>query len=260
MIARPDAVDARAVDRFSREGTLLLGGAYAILLQVADPVVAAAVEQYSDFASRPLHRLHNTLTFVYGVMLGSPAEAAIVAKATTATHARIPAANDPAHQLWVAATLYETAMRVHERIHGSIGEPERAAVLAAYSRLATCLNVSPASWPASPAEFAAYWSAAVNELEVGSAARQVAYDLFHPTTAPLWLRAILPLTSLLTASLLDPTLRDAYGMPWSRARERRAAAAWSCIRALTLMLPQRVLTAPSRRYLARVTAMLNRAS
>jgi uncharacterized protein (DUF2236 family) len=253
-------VRASLVDRLSREGTLLLGGGRAILLQVADPVVGAAVATHSNFANRPIDRLHNTLTFVYGVMLGTPAEAAIVARVTTRAHARIPGANDPDRQLWVAATLYDTAVRVYERLHGPIPPADADLVLASYARLGTALEVPATAWPASTAAFAAYWSAAVAALQVGPHARQVAHDLFHPVTAPPWLRALLPLANLLTASLLDPAVRDAYGMPWSPTRERHAAAAWTVIRAVTRVLPQRALTAPSRRYLARVRAMLSRAS
>ena len=251
---------ADPVDRLSRDGTLLLGGAYAILLQVADPVIGAVVAAHSNFANRTVDRLHNTLTFVYGVMLGTPAEAEIVAKVTARAHSRIPGANDPDRQLWVAATLYGTAVRVYERVHGPMDPIDAEVVLASYARLGTSLQVPAASWPSSATEFAAYWASAVANLKVGPHAKQVAHDLFHPTKPPPWLRAVLPLANLLTASLLDPPLRDAYGMPWSRARERRANAAWAFIRGITRVLPQRVLTAPSRHYLARVRAMLSRAS
>jgi uncharacterized protein (DUF2236 family) len=229
-------------------------------LQVADPVVGAAVAAHSSFADRPINRLHNTLTFVYGVMLGSPAEAAVVARVTTHAHRRIAGANDPDRQLWVAATLYDTAVRVYERLHGPLAPHDAEAVLAGYARLGTSLEVPESSWPSTTAGFADYWNSTVPTLEVGADARRVAHDLFHPTTAPLWLRAVLPLASLLTASLLEPRLRDAYGMPWSRHRERRADTAWAVIRAITRVLPQRALTAPSRRYLARVRAMVSRAS
>ena len=250
---------ADIVDRLSREGTLLLGGGRAILLQVADPVVGAAVAAHSDFANRPVDRLHNTLTFVYGVMLGTPTEVASVAKVTNGAHSRIPGANDPDRQLWVAATLYDTAVRVYERLHGPLSPPDAEAVLASYAKLGTSLRVPLASWPSSRAGFDAYWSSTVSALEVGTHARQVARDLFHPTTAPMWLRAALPVANLLTASLLDPELRDAFGMPWTAARARRAAVAWNVIRAIARVLPERALTAPSRRYLARVRRF-NRAS
>ena len=251
---------ADAADRLSREGTLLIGGGRAILLQVADPVVGAAVATHSNFANRPIDRLHNTLTFVYGVMLGTPAEAVVVARVTAHAHRRIPGANHPDRQLWVAATLYDTAVRVYERLHGQLSGSDAEVVLASYARLGTSLEVPGSSWPSTIAEFSDYWSATVSTLEVGAHARQVAHDLFHPATAPLWLRVVLPLADLLTASLLEPSLRDAYGMTWNRDRERRANAVWAVIRGITRVLPQRALTAPSRRYLARVRAMLSRAS
>lgn len=249
-------MSADVVERFSRDGTLLLGGLRAILLQVADPVVAAAVAEHSNFANRPLSRLNNTLTFVYGVMLGTPDEAALVAKYTRRAHARIPEANDPDRQLWVAATLYQTALRVYERAHAPLSPTDAQAVLSSYAALGTSLEVPLDRWPATRALFDEYWTDAVAALEVGPAARQVAYDLFHPVTAPRWMRAALPLAALLTADLLGAPLREAYGMPWSRHRARRASAAWSLIRVLVRVLPARVLTAPSRRYLASLRARM----
>jgi len=242
------------VDRFSREGTLLLGGMRAILLQVADPVVGDAVAEHSNFANRPLDRLNNTLTFVYGVMLGTDAEAALVAKYTRRAHARIPQARDPDRQLWVAATLYQTAVRVYERVHRRLSPADAQAVLTSYARLGTVLEVPRDRWPATPELFTEYWTDAVAALEVGSPARQVARDLFHPTTAPWWLRAALPLVALLTADLLDAPLREAYGMRFSRHRARRASAAWAVIRVVVRILPAHLLAAPSRHYLARLRA------
>ena len=58
--------------------------------------------------------------------------------------------------------------------------------------------------------------------------------------------------SLLTADLLGAELRQAYRMPWSRHRARRASAAWGVIRALVWILPAHALAAPSRYYLKRL--------
>lgn len=246
------------LESFSGEGTLLLGGGRAILLQVADPVVGDAVAEHSDFAHRPLERLHNTLTFVYGVMLGTPAEAELVARMTTAAHRRIPAANDPERQLWVAATLYDSAVRVYEKVHGPLSPADAASVLDSYAALGTALEVPAELWPDSPEAFERYWMDAVASLSVGDAARHVAHDLFHPITAPLWLRAALPLASLFTGSLLDPALRTALNLPWTRGHDRRAAVAWALVRALARVLPSRLLSAPARYYLRRLRALAAR--
>ena len=246
-----------ALDRFSRDGSLLLGGGRAILLQVADPVVGVAVADHSDFSRQPVRRLHNTLTFVYGVMLGTPEQAAAVARLTARAHAAIPGGDDPHRQLWVAATLYDTAVRVYERLHGPLDPTDAELVLAAYATLGTSLEVPLELWPASRAEFDAYWVDAVARLEVGPAGRRVAHDLFHPASAPLWLRAALPLAELLTASLLPPTLRAAYGLRWSPCRRRRARLAWGVVRLAARVLPDRLLAAPSRYYLRRLRGLMD---
>ena len=243
-----------AVERFATEGVLIAGGARAILLQIADPVVGAGVARHSDFANRPLDRLRNTLTFSYAVVLGTPEEARLVAGHVDRAHAGIPGATDPAHQLWVAATLYDTAVRVHDLVFGPLDEQTADNVLDAYSALGTALQVPRVDWPVDRAAFGGYWSANMAALEVGDDARRVAHDLFHPTTAPWWLRAALPLANLLTASLLDPPLREAYGMPWSVARARRARAAWRVIRAVVRVLPPRLRRWPARHTLARLRA------
>ncbi|MES1170192.1 MAG: oxygenase MpaB family protein, partial [Leifsonia sp.] len=60
---------ARSFEEYAADGVLVLGGAAAILLQVADPVVARGVAEHSDFARRPMDRLRNTLRYVYAVGL-----------------------------------------------------------------------------------------------------------------------------------------------------------------------------------------------
>ena len=237
------------VERFAANGALIAGGACAILLQVADPVVGAAVARHSDFAHRPLDRLHNTLIFVYAVVLGTPEEAARVAGYVDRAHRGIPGATSPEHQLWVAATLYATAVQVHERLYGPVALPLREELLARYAPLATTLQVPAEDWPASVADFDAYWADAVASLEVSPEARGVAHDLFHPVTIPWWGRLVLPIVSALTASILTPSLRDAFGLP---AHPRRSAAAWNVARVVARIAPRRVREWPSRHYLRRI--------
>lgn len=239
------------VERFASNGALIAGGACAILLQVADPVVGSAVARHSDFAHRPLDRLHNTLTFVYAVVLGTPDEAARVAGYVDRAHRGIPGATDARHQLWVAATLYATAVQVHERLYGPAALPLREELLARYAPLATSLQVPAELWPTSVAAFDAYWVDAVARLDVTPEARGVAHDLFHPVTIPWWGRLALPFVAALTASLLTPSLRDAFGLP---AHPRRSAAAWSVARAAARLAPRRLREWPSRFYLRRLRA------
>ena len=96
------------------EGILLAGGAAAILLQLADPRVAAGVAAHSDFTERPLDRLHGTLTYLYVIAYGTEEERRRIARQVGDAHRPVAGARDPSLQLWVAATLYWTAARIHD--------------------------------------------------------------------------------------------------------------------------------------------------
>jgi uncharacterized protein (DUF2236 family) len=63
----PDAV----IRRVSGEGTILLGGGRALLLQLAHPAVAAGVADHSGFDADPLRRLRGTLQATYTIVFGT---------------------------------------------------------------------------------------------------------------------------------------------------------------------------------------------
>jgi uncharacterized protein (DUF2236 family) len=251
---RPLTMASDDVARYASDGVLIAGGARAILLQVADPAVASGVARHSDFANRPVARLRNTLTFAYAVVLGTPDDAARVSAFVNLAHVPVDRAEDQHLQLWVAATLYDTAATVHERVFGRADDRLEHAVYSDYAALGTALQMPAELWPASRDDFASYWAARVAGLYVTDDARQIARDLFAPVTAPLWLRAGLPLARLLTIDLLTPSLRDAYGFEWTERDRRRARRAWSVLRFLVRVTPHRLRSWPSRHYLRRLRA------
>ena len=202
---------ARIAD-VSDEAILLAGGGAAILQQLANPVVAAGVAGHSDFAERPLDRLHGTLTYLYVIVYGTPDEARRIAREVGRAHAPVPGARDDAPQLWVAATLYETARRVHELVLGEWDD----ALLADYAVVGTALGMPASSWPADPAAFAEYWRTAPRE--VGDTARGLARQLLRPRNVPLWTRMLMPAVRTVTAGLLEPELRAAYRLPFDQRR------------------------------------------
>jgi uncharacterized protein (DUF2236 family) len=69
----PEDSVARRVDR---ETFVLLGGHAALLMQVAHPLVAAGVDQHSDFRHHPLARLFRTLDTTLATVFGSGPAAA----------------------------------------------------------------------------------------------------------------------------------------------------------------------------------------
>ena len=245
---------SREVERWASDGVLIAGGARAILLQVGDPVVAAGVAKHSDFAHRPVERLRNTLTYAYAVVLGSPEDAAKVSAHVGRAHRPVRGASDAKLQLWVAATLYDTAVLVHARVFGATEGALADELYRSYAALGTSLAMPAELWPASRAAFHDYFEDRLETLEVTDDAQQIAHDLFAPVTAPRWLRAGLPLGRLLTIDLLPPSIRNAYGFEWTPSDQRRADRAWGVIRFLARVTPQRLRAWPYRHYLKRLRA------
>jgi uncharacterized protein (DUF2236 family) len=233
-------------ERYARDGALVLGGPAAILLQVADPVVARGVVQHSGFADDPMRRLRHTLGYIYGITLGDDSQAGRAAAFVDRAHAGVEGAADPDRQLWVAATLYRTGVDVHELLRGPMPAALADEVHAASAGLGTALQLPPGLWPADRAAFERYWMDAVAALEVGDDARAVARDVLHPRRVPLWVRAGMPLGRTLTAGLLPASIRDAYGLPWRPRAFRRAV--WVA-RLAARLTPRRLRELPSRRLL-----------
>jgi uncharacterized protein (DUF2236 family) len=249
--AAASATGGDALRQVASEAILLAGGARAILLQVAHPAIARGVDEHSDFAARPVDRLHATLRYVYAVTCGSEADRERAAEKVTRVHRQVVGpgydAGDPDLQLWVAATLYDTAIDIYERIFGGLPALQAEQVYRQYAVLGTALQMPAERWPADRAAFAAYWTATMDKLRVSDQARKIASDLLHPRVAAM--RPLAPAVRFATGGLLPPPLRNDYRLPWSPRRQRIFDL---MLRALALAYPRlpRVLRQlPPRYYL-----------
>ena len=207
------------------EAVLLAGGGRAILLQLANPAVGHAVADHSNFAADPLRRLRNTLTYVYALVFGTPQQVVAVRSMVQRAHAPVRSesydASDAGLQLWVAATLYDTAATLHARVYGPLDEASADAVYRDYAVVGTALGMPAALWPVDRQAFGHYWQAQLAQLEVDDRVRAVGAQLLHPTSGPLWMLALMPIARLVTTGLLPPALREAYALPWDERRQRR---------------------------------------
>jgi uncharacterized protein (DUF2236 family) len=247
------------------EAVLLAGGARAILLQIADPAVGRGVARHSDFAADPMRRLRNTLTYIYVIVYGSADDTARVTAMADAAHRSVrgtgpvrgagPApgdgydATDPESQLWVAATLYDTAITVYESVFGALTPEDADALYREYAVLGTALQVPPELWPDDRAAFHRYWNSQLARLRVTDDTRRVAHELLHSRAIPWWLRASMPLARLVTAGLLTPSLRVAFELPWDARRQRRYERAMRVVAAVYPRLPRSIRHWPMRHYL-----------
>ncbi|GAB3611978.1 oxygenase MpaB family protein [Humibacter ginsengisoli] len=243
---------------------MLAGGGCAILLQLAHPSVGRGVAEHSDFASRPYDRLIGTLTYVTAVACGTEEDVRTVHRAVGRAHAPVhgpadsdtPAysAFDPDLQLWVTATLYWTAVRVHERVFGALDAASADRFYREFAAVGTSLQLPHDAWPVTRDDFDRYWDDALRRLMVLPAARVVSRELLRAEHAPLWMRLIMPWARLATVALLPESLRSQYGLVLSERNRRRYERMMSLTAALYPRLPLRVRHIVRDRLLHRLRA------
>ncbi len=241
------------------ESVLLAGAGRAILLQLANPAVGRGVARHSNFAADPLRRLHATLSYVYALTNGTPAQQRLVKARVQRAHLpvkggpgpRHPAydAGDPALQLWVAATLYESAMQIYDAVFPALAPDIADAVYRDYAVLGTALGMPGPLWPATRADFCNYWNESLCGLDVDDSVRRVARELLSANNAPPWIKLLMPLVRFLTVGLLPPSVRELYGFPWSPPKDRLLRRICAMASILVRITPVWIRHAPMRHYL-----------
>jgi uncharacterized protein (DUF2236 family) len=221
----PDTVSWRV----NREGVVLAGGGRALLLQVAHPQVAAGVEQHSNYQSEPWGRLYRTLDTTFKITFGDAETSARASARLQGRHRTVRGtddtgaaydARDPALLLWVWATLVESAVVVYERCVAPLSRADRERHYEEQQLFALACGIPDGGWPDGLDAFEDYYATMLaDELRVTAAARAVAHAIVHPRL-PGPLRPAMAPNTLLTAGLLPPALRAAYGLAWSPRRER----------------------------------------
>src|SRR4029453_5850147 len=118
-----------------REVTVLFGGARALLLQAAHPLVVAGVNQTGMYERNPWKRLQRTLVLQYTLTFGTKAEAHAAAERINDIHERIHGidpltgraydALDPHLLLWVHACLVDSALLFERLTVGKLDDAGR---------------------------------------------------------------------------------------------------------------------------------------
>jgi len=232
--------------KLGAESVLLLGGGRALLLEIAHPLVAAGVALHSRFREDPLGRLQRTLDAMSAIAFRDRPAALEAARRVARAHARVrgrlahgagrfPAGTaysgqDPELMLWVWATLVDTALVVTDRFVGPLALEARESYYADQRVVARVLGIPAEILPADHAGFDAYFDGmlAGDALAVTNTAREIASAVLDP---PVRLPAT-GVARLVTAGLLPVRLREAFGLAWDAARERRLAGLCASARAL----------------------------
>jgi uncharacterized protein (DUF2236 family) len=256
LVPRPGSVTWR----IAGDGRLLAGAGYALLLQVAHPVVGAGVAQHSDYRSDPWGRLWRTLDYVNLSVFGGPEAAGEIGRRTRAMHKRIKGvrpdgeryhALEPEAFAWVHATLAHSILRSHELfgVRPTAWEQER--FYADWRRIGRLIGVRERDLPAGLAEFNRYFDRMVDEVLVDN---ETVHGVLETLVAPAkpdvpmlsdaaWRVLRLPAARagrLITSGMLGPKLRARFGLPWTGADHAQFTVLSAASRASGPVLPRRM--------------------
>jgi uncharacterized protein (DUF2236 family) len=243
----------------NREPIIIAGWGRAILLQLAHPAVAAAVNDHSYFRGSlrsSFRRLHSSVRAMLSITFGDTDEMIAAAAAINAIHDRVrgpvsaePTANkpgpraceaysahDPELQRWVHATLLESILFTYELLVRPLSVCERDRYCYEAAIMEPLLGM-PAGWlPRDSAQLEAYMREmlAGGSIVVTHSSRALARAVLYP---PRWYVAwpAFRLIQVLTIGSLPPSIRQAYEFEW-RAHDVRAFARWTALVRTSLRL------------------------
>jgi uncharacterized protein (DUF2236 family) len=255
----PDSVSWKV----HREVTVLFGGARALLMQAAHPLVVAGANQTAMYERNPWKRLQRTLILTYTMTFGTKADADAAAGKINEVHTRINGidpitgkrydALDPELLLYVHACLVDSALLFEELTVGALDDDgrdrfHREQMLAAE----LCLvprDLIPPTVPALRAWLADFEDR--GELQVTDGARRVLDLFFEPPAEAEW-RPVLRGVSRLAYGTLPPGVREMYGMPFGPVKRGAMRAGFPVIRAARPLLPPKFrFIAPYQDFLLR---------
>lgn len=253
----------------NREAVVVLGWGRAILLQLAHPLVAAGVSEFSGFHTARggyLQRARHTVGAMLTLTFGTPAEADRVIDRINAIHRRVHGvlrepvgrfaagtrydATDPDLLAWVHVTLLDSILQAYDAFVRPLTAAERDAFCAESAPMVARLGVPAERLPSTGAALSAQFAAMIasGDLAVGSQARQVAAALLSPSIGPA--TPMFAIARDITVGLLPPDIRAAYGFAWDDVREQKWRRRVRLVRGLRGLLPPLLYEWPAARTAA----------
>jgi uncharacterized protein (DUF2236 family) len=239
----------------------MLGGTAAVLLQVAHPLVAAGVDQHSDFRRDPFGRFHRTANTSLEAVFGDTRRARRAigridgrhhAVRGTAADGRPYRAREPELLLWVQATLVLTSLRWYEMIAGRLAPEDRQRYWDEGKVFARALGVPEELFPRTIGDLERYERDMLETAVVPDmTSRLVARTVIHPFAALP--DAVYWPTDVIAAGLLPRALREAFGLRWGTAERLFFRFVIKALRIWRARAPRWLAIVPhARRYDRRV--------
>ncbi|HZU70372.1 MAG TPA: oxygenase MpaB family protein [Ktedonobacteraceae bacterium] len=255
--------------RIGSETVVLLGGARAVLMQIAHPMIAMGVYAHSSYMSDPFGRTERTFTLGQYLTFGSTVRTRRAAQTINRLHRHVHGtlpldvgayssgsrydARNPELLLWVHATLVDTVLLTYRLFIGPLSYEEQDRYYQESKRVAHLLGLQPRDMPRTVNDLKQYVDDMVhsNRLAATPQARRIAQQVLFPPLPPVF-RPLIHLNFQLTCALLPQPLRDIYDMEWSDIRQRAFDVSTWGMRTVIPHLPMSMRVLPvTRRIIER---------
>ncbi|MDH3540248.1 MAG: DUF2236 domain-containing protein [Acidimicrobiia bacterium] len=231
----------------------LFGGARALLMQAAHPLVSAGARQTSFYARDPWKRLIRTVQLQLILAFGSKDEAEATAERVNKLHETING-TDPVTGLhydaldldlllWVHATLEESTILFYEKTVRPLSPAEREQYHQENLTSAELILLPREHVPPTYPELQEYIDGVVkgNDLLLTDVALDV-FDLMRGGPVPMTVKPVWLFIAFAARGTLAPELQDLYNVPWDRKRQRVLDASLALLRRTRPILPDRLRT------------------
>lgn len=246
--------------RVNLEPVVFAGGSRALLLQVAHPLVAAGVEEHSDYEQDPWGRLYGTMETMLTLAFGDPEASALQTERLRRAHAGVQGtsrdgvaydARDPDLMQWVWATLVDTSLLCYQRALGPLPRRDVERYYEEQKLMALGSGVPEGHWPATYEDFRDYVATMIaEELRVTPESRAVARSTVEVPDPPVVGPLVGAANELMGAALLPDRLRRELGLRLTPARRRWADRMLRAYGAAARVTPAAVRHAPARAFVA----------
>jgi uncharacterized protein (DUF2236 family) len=239
--------------RVNQEMYSLFGGARALLMQAAHPLVSAGARQTSFYARDPWKRLIRTVQLQLILAFGSKQEAESTADRINKLHETINGIDPVTGQrydaldldllLWVHATLEESTLMFYEKTVRPLTTEERAAYHRDNLISAELILLPRHHVPATYPELREYIESVVTgpDLLLTDVALEV-FDLMRGGPVPRTVKPVWLFIAFAARGTLPEELQDLYNVTWDRKRQRLLDANLAALRRARPLLPDRLRT------------------
>lgn len=254
--------------KIASEAIINIGGARAVLMQLAHPLVAMGVSEHSRYMTDPFGRARDTFMLGQMLVFGSTQTSRQAARTINRLHKHVHGilpsqageyqagtpydARDPQLLLWVQATLIDTILLIYHMLIGPLSHKEQEQYYQESRKLGRLLGLTENDMPKTVDELRHYIHTMVysDRLAATPQARQLAHQVLFPPMPELW-RPLLHLHYQLTCALLPQPIREIYGMEWGPKRQHIFEATTSGVHTLLTTLPPSLRVLPLTHKLMR---------